>query len=693
MTPVGVALATTKKIAPYGAPTNGNNNDFVGAALAATKGVRIIAMRICAAFAVSVLTVALLGCGGGNGILPKPPKPPQPPVGDETSAFIVSVQSTPPGAEIFVDGRSTGLRSILVGTNPIPFPLPLAEGQTHLLTLRFDGYHDWHQWIERTSEGTVIVKATLQPKNKPEGLLVVTSEPLGAKVILDGTDTGKVTPATISVTPSCHAIKVEMDGFLPSYETVFVPSGEQVEVHIPLQPKNTGVISGVVYDRFGGTPSGAYLELKTLQGEVIDRTRSTSFGLFRFRPVPPGNYTVTAEIEVEGVREIGLVENVVVKSGERTFVSLVVFPADLVGSVEGVVKDPDGKPIPNTQIAVLYYAADLDFVLTSRRTLTDERGRFRLDNVPAATQVVVARKQGYQATQTQAIVRTGEQTFVEIVLQPLTGTQTLQPPTQVFAISYIVPTEFLPNEGKGTRQWAGGIESGAEFYRQVLASLLRKRGHPAAKIFERLAKFKRTPTRFFPEGFFGSVGIGWQPPLSIPSRGLLGYRVYRSIPTASGWKLRLVVDEPEQTTAEDVAFDFSPGQTYRYAVTAITLDGRETARSEPVSATFLSPIRLVEPADNAEVAQSQLQFRWTPVGGSVPFYFVQLYSSPEAMLIGNPVWSTAAISETTQAVYDGQPLLKGKTYWWLVIGTDERDWLDAKAFAVSQARRVVIVGD
>ncbi len=649
-----------------------------------------IAMRNCVAFAVFVLTVALLGCGGGNGTLPKPPKPP---IGDGTSAFVISVQSTPPGAEIFVDGRSTGLRSTLIGTDPIPFPLPLVGGQTHLLTLRFDGYHDWHQWIERTSEGTVIVKATLQPKSMPEGLLVVTSEPSGAKVILDGTDTGKVTPATISVTPSCHAIKVELDGFLPGYETVFVPSGEQVEVHIPLQPKNTGVVSGVLYDRFGGTPSGASLELKTLQGEVIDRTRSTSFGLFRFRPVPPGNYTVTAEIEVEGVREVGLLENVVVNSGERTFVSLVVFPADLVGSIEGVVKDPDGKPIPNAQIAVLYYAADLDFVLTSRRTLTDERGRFRLDNVPAATQVVVARKQGYQATQTQAIVRTGERTFVEIVLQPLTDTQRLQPPTQVFAISYIVPTEFLPNEGKGARQWAGSIENGAEFYRQVLASLLSKRGHPASQIFERLAKSKRTPTRFFPEGFVGSVGIGWQPPLSIPSQGLLGYRVYRSIPTASGWKLRLVVDEPEQTTAEDVAFDFSPGHTYRYAVTAIMLDGRETSKSETVLTTFLSPIRLVEPADNAEVAQSQLQFRWTPVGGSVPFYFVQLYSSPEAMLIGNPVWSTAAISGTTQAVYDGQPLLKGKTYWWLVIGTDERDWLDAKAFTVSQARRVVIVGD
>jgi hypothetical protein len=658
--------------------------------LAVTKEVRIIAMRNWMAFVIFVLTVALLNCGGGNGILPKPPKPP---IGNGTSAFFISVQSTPPGAEIFVDGRSTGLRSTLIGTDPIPLPLLLVEGQTHLLTLRFDGYHDWHQWVERTSEGTVIVKATLQPKSNPEGLLVVTSEPSGAKVILDGTDTGKVTPTTISVTPSCHAIKVELDGFLPGYETVFVPSGEQVEVHIPLHPKNTGVISGVVYDRFGGTPSGASLELKTPQGEVIERTRSTSFGLFRFRPVPPGKYTIAAEIAVEGGREVGQVENVVVKSGEQTFVSLVVFPADLVGSIEGVVKEPDGKPIPNAQVAVLYYAADLDFILTSRRTTTDEQGRFRLENVPAATQVIVARKQGYQATQTQAIVRTGERTFVEIVLQPLTGTQILQPPTKVFAISYIVPTEFLPNEGKGARQRGEGVESGAEFYRQVLASLLRKRGHPAAQILERLTKFKRTPTRFFLEGFVGSVGMGWEPPLSIPSQGLLGYRIYRSIPIATGWKLRLIVDEPEQTIAEDVSFDFTPGQTYQYAVTAIMLDGGETSRSEPAQATFLSSIRLAEPADNAEVAQSQLQFRWTPVGGSVPFYFVQLYSSPEAMLIGNPVLSTAAIEGTTQAVYDGQLLLTGKTYWWLVIGTDERDWLDAKAFTVSQARRVVIVGD
>ncbi|MFN4180612.1 MAG: hypothetical protein ACK4I8_09895, partial [Armatimonadota bacterium] len=57
------------------------------------------------------------------------------------------------------------------------------------------------------------------------------------------------------------------------------------------------------------------------------------------------------------------------------------------------------------------------------------------------------------------------------------------------------------------------------------------------------------------------------------------------------------------------------------------------------------------------------------------------------------VWSTDAISGTTQAVYDGQPLLKGKTYWWLVVGADQRDWRDANSFTVSVVRQVVIVGD
>ncbi len=627
------------------------------------------------------LFLLLLGCGGG-----KPS--PQPPVPNGVGAFTIAVQSSPPGAEILLDGRVTGFRSTALGAQPIPINLPLVEGQPQLLTLRMDGYHEWNQWVERTSEGAIIVRAPLRPNAEPNGELLVTSEPSGARIFLNGKDTGKTTPATLSVPPSAHALKVELSGYLPAYETVFVTAGERWEVHLPLQPPNMGVISGVLFDRFGATPSGARVQVRNRQGQLVAETHTSAFGLFRFPPLPPGTYTVTASMTVEGAEEVGQVEDVAVLAGQRTFVPLVVFPAEFLGTVEGVVKTPAGQPVADAQVALLYYAADLDFVLTSRRTFTDSQGRFALEKVPAAKQVLVARKQGYQAVQTEAIVRVGERTFVEVALPPLGTLPTLQPPTQVFAIAYTVPTQFSV-EGDGGR----GTRDGMHFYRRVLWQLLKRRGHPAAPLLAPNAAVRPPLPRFFPEGFIGSVGVGWQPSLPIPSQGLLGYRVYRSIPTQSGWQLRLVIDEPEQTTAEDVAFDFTPGQTYRYAVSAVALDGKETKRSEPVEATFLPPVRLLEPADNAEVAQSQLRFRWTPVGGTAPFYFVQLYSDLEAILLGNPVWSTDAIAGTTQAVYDGQPLLKGKTYWWLVIGTDQRDWHDAEAFTVSPLRRVVIVGD
>lgn len=643
------------------------------------QGVTAIAMRFWVVVA-SLLSLLLFGCGGGgNNGTQRPPT-------DGTAAFTIAVQSSPPGAEILLDGRATGFRSAPIGTPPIPFRLPLEEGQPHLLTLRLNGYHDWHQWVERTREGSVIVQARLRPKSEPNGVLRITSEPRGARIFLDGTDTGQTTPATLSVPPSAHAVRAELTGYLPAYDTVFVPAGEQREVHLVLSSPNRGMLTGVVYDRFGATPSGATVQVRTPQGQLVAETKTNSFGLFHFPPLPPGTYTVAAAMTVEGALEVGQVDQVGVQAGQRTNVSLVVFPADLLGTVEGIVKAPNNQPVSEAQVALLYYAADLDFVLTSRRTLTDRQGRFVLEKVPAAKQVLVVRKQGYQAVQTEAMVRVGERTLVEVVLPLLGNVPTLQPPTQVFAIAYTLPTEFVPER----RREVGGRR---EFYRQVLAQWLRRCGHPAADMLDKLSRLKRSAPRFFPEGFLGGVGIGWQPPLPIPSQGLLGYRIYRSVPTQSGWQLRLVVDEPEQTVAEDIAFDFSPGQTYRYAVSAVSLDGRETSRSEPAEATFLPPVRLLEPADNAELLQSQLRFRWTPVGGEAPFYFVQLYRDLEALLLGEPLWSTDAIAGSTQAVYDGQRLLQGKTYWWLVIGTDQRDWRDARAFTVSVVRRVVIMGD
>jgi hypothetical protein len=155
----------------------------------------------------------------------------------------------------------------------------------------------------------------------------------------------------------------------------------------------------------------------------------------------------------------------------------------------------------------------------------------------------------------------------------------------------------------------------------------------------------------------------------------------------------MVVDEPEQTVVADIGYDLTAGQTYRYAVSAVTLSGQETAKSEPAETTVLPPLRLVSPDNGAAVPQSQLVFRWQPIGGKVPFFVVQVYSDPEALLSSDPVWDSDVLADVNEATYSGQRLLNGKTYFWVVIGLEDRDWHTANAFTVSEVRQVVIAGD
>jgi hypothetical protein len=634
----------------------------------------------------SLLMVALwltMGCGGGgrSSLIPSPSNPSGP------SGFLFSVQSTPPGAEILLNGRSTGFRTVLLGSEP--FPLPTPPVGTHLLTLKAQGFHDWHQWIDWTGDGSVIVKATMTVADQPPGTLTVTSDPPGARLLVDGEDTGKTTPATLSLPPSRHAIALTLDGYLTARDIVDIPSGGSVSVHLPLTRQERGMLTGTVYDRFGNAPVGATVQLRDEQGNLLATTRTTAFGAFWFANLAPATYTLTAEIVLEGVREIAFSEPFTISAGQRTHATLVLFPADLLGDVEGVVQTPDGRPIPDAQVAVLYYAAGLDFVLTSRRTRTDSQGRFLFVGLPAAQQVLIARKVGYQSVQTQVTPKRGERVSTTITLSPLgSNTSSVNPPTQVFAIAETLPT------GEGNRLAMPRHLSPPQFYRQFLLRQLQRHQHPLARRL-RTTNFpsRIPPSRFFPLGFIGQVEVGWQPHSTRPSESLLGYHIYRSVPTASGWQLRMVVDEPEQTVVADIGYDLTAGQTYRYAVSAVTLSGQETAKSEPAETTVLPPLRLVSPDNGAAVPQSQLVFRWQPIGGKVPFFVVQVYSDPEALLSSDPVWDSDVLADVNEATYSGQRLLNGKTYFWVVIGLDDRDWHTANAFTVSEVRQVVIAGD
>jgi tetratricopeptide (TPR) repeat protein len=66
--------------------------------------------------------------------------------------------------------------------------------------------------------------------------LLLSSEPAGAKITIDGKDTGKVTPADVEVMRGDHAVGLSLDGYTPSDEGVTARIGARHELAVKLQP-------------------------------------------------------------------------------------------------------------------------------------------------------------------------------------------------------------------------------------------------------------------------------------------------------------------------------------------------------------------------------------------------------------------------------------------------------------------------
>ncbi len=72
--------------------------------------------------------------------------------------------------------------------------------------------------------------------SRPEGTLVISSEPSAARVLVDGSDTGKTTPMDIALPPGRHLIRLER-GSLAAEETITVRLGELTHIDVRLAPE------------------------------------------------------------------------------------------------------------------------------------------------------------------------------------------------------------------------------------------------------------------------------------------------------------------------------------------------------------------------------------------------------------------------------------------------------------------------
>ncbi|QSZ68327.1 DUF3344 domain-containing protein [Methanofollis aquaemaris] len=152
----------------------------------------------------------------------------------EKAIGCISVTSTPEDAEIFLDGVETGTK-----TNAILEDVAVGE---HTITVTKSGYMDASKTVTVVDNETVSVEFTLA---EPLGSITVTSSPDGARIFLDGADTGEQTNTTLlRVSPGEHLVTVSLDGYLDAEETVTVFEGESVAVHFDLAQATITLVPG-----------------------------------------------------------------------------------------------------------------------------------------------------------------------------------------------------------------------------------------------------------------------------------------------------------------------------------------------------------------------------------------------------------------------------------------------------------------
>ena len=147
----------------------------------------------------------------------------------ESLAKGIYISSQPPGADVFINGAKQ--------SGQTPVTLPLAPGQYNLI-LRLQGYEPYAGGIQVKDNIQTLLNVPLSEKSASRvAWAQVNSVPMGAEIIVDGTSTGKFTPARVQVPSGVHTITLQLNGFQPAKRTFQVSEGGTVPIDEALHQK------------------------------------------------------------------------------------------------------------------------------------------------------------------------------------------------------------------------------------------------------------------------------------------------------------------------------------------------------------------------------------------------------------------------------------------------------------------------
>lgn len=231
-------------------------------------------------------TAATMGVRVGRKKKNAAPAPlPQVPVVGE-----LSVYSEPSGAQFQIDGHSDG-----------SFVTPATVGQLspgrHSVTFAKTGFRSETLPVEVAAAS----RATMMMKLSPQGgTLTLTTSPAGASVVIDGKDTGKITPAQLLVARGQHKVTFKLVGYLEANLAVNVADGgnHPVSSNLIVMGRTIDIkVKKGLFSRAGGkdmgkvnirtNPNGAIV---IVNGQLAPKATPLEFAL------NPGGYELSIEL-------------------------------------------------------------------------------------------------------------------------------------------------------------------------------------------------------------------------------------------------------------------------------------------------------------------------------------------------------------------------------------------------------------
>lgn len=612
-----------------------------------------------AAGILAAAALALSGCGGAHDSSTNPG-------GNPAGGALLSITSTPAGARVAIDGMDTGK----VTPADIATASNLDLGAEHVVTLTLAGYNTWSGTATVSDQDTFTVRATLTSTSAAPGTLRAQSEPAGARVYIDGADTGKTTPATIdNVSASQHVVEYHTDsGYYPYREEVTIQPGV-ASVSAPILTRiGYGRITGRVVD-----PDGNGLVGATVAVRGVDATaHTTNYGIYVLPNVPAGTYSLTGSITVGANTFVGTRDGVLVTDGKMTAnTDVITAIGGASGSITGRVTDMAGNPVGGAELFASQAVAPNftpDPTLAPYHAEADSSGAYTLTSLPTGFWVVTAMFPQY-ATVTNGInsqiyVASGATVRSDFAL-PAASAPRPSAPLQLSATAFTMP------------QGDSRAPSAYQAIRNRLIAKTRAARWPGSR-WQLPPAAAQSRSRTAPPGSLIEVDLSWVAPNSAD---IVGYFIGRSDQSDVGYSV--IEDLLNPTAGLWIDYDqrLTPGRPAFYRVTAVNSQGLNSDPSNTAQALPLDQVTAASPVDSQ--APAVPTFTWNQLPGGFVYSVSVFGDYPNQAAVS--VWDSPSVYPPNASVqYAGPPLQSGHTYYWVVIAGNTADLNSVNGWSISR---------